>query len=38
MILLLLLKMSVDSLPEENAIKGFDPYEILEIDATATEQ
>jgi translocation protein SEC63 len=36
-VLLFLLKISIDNLPEENTIKGFDPYEILEIDATASE-
>ncbi|CAD8205461.1 unnamed protein product [Paramecium octaurelia] len=36
--LLLLLNASIQSLPKADKIKGFDPYEILEIDPSATEQ
>lgn len=35
-VLLGLLKLSVDMLPAEDKIKGFDPYEILEVSPGAT--
>ncbi|KAM3136562.1 hypothetical protein pb186bvf_011365 [Paramecium bursaria] len=35
--LLILLKYTINQLPQQNKIKGFDPYEILEISVTATE-
>lgn len=37
-VLLLLLKVSLNMLPDQDTIKGFDPYEILEVAPGSTEQ